>query len=527
MLRNKPLLTALLISLSLLSCPTSPEEPSSPADGVTRDGQDLSGDTAAAIPQGDEAAAEASIPSEPEAAAGRDGREDAAPVTEPEAASETEAALAGGEAVSEDAPAPVEPEAPVKEARRGGRKESVAEAEDAAGDSEEALSFEPVAEELPETPAVEPVRAAEAAAEELSPEEDAAAAVDPEAPSPEESLSEADSGPEDSPEEPEEEQEYSITVVNELSMGGDSGDLPSERDDIRYNPLLPVVVDAPPVSSGQEEVDPEAEGVESPDDPLGSLQPAAAEPASRQRASGSDGSGMREDEIDDEVADEGMREEEVAELDEAELDSITVDSTGKLIIELQGSGWIYMDSEGSEDFSLKDKSYNPDKGTTRFVFTGSSSPGGEGRLVFLKQDLLRGESSRKSLSFEMPSGPASDPNEDEGAREEEPVPAVAEEPGREESGASESAEPSELREPAGDIAETGVPAAAAGSAELPRDAAGLLRLAERYESPGPDQSLEKALELYRRIKREFPVTEERFIAETRIRYLNKHYFKVQ
>ena len=58
-------------------------------------------------------------------------------------------------------------------------------------------------------------------------------------------------------------------------------------------------------------------------------------------------------------------------------------------------------------------------------------------------------------------------------------------------------------------------------------AAGLLKLARDMNLRAPDQSLEKALELYYRIKREFPVTEERFIAETRIRYLNKHYFKVQ
>jgi hypothetical protein len=55
----------------------------------------------------------------------------------------------------------------------------------------------------------------------------------------------------------------------------------------------------------------------------------------------------------------------------------------------------------------------------------------------------------------------------------------------------------------------------------------LLKQAESYEQPGPGQSLEKAMQLYEIIRKDYPVTEERFIAESRIRYLNKHYFKVQ
>ncbi len=338
--------------------------------------------------------------------------------------------------------------------------------------------------------------------------------------SPESSDTQMDPTPEDSLE-----MDYGVTIVNELPMGTAGRELPSERDQVDYNPLLPVVVDAPePVRERSERsAAPETDATE-PDravpDKAGFPESPGLTTNTTEAALPTDSEGETEE------------KEEALPLSDEDLEELYIDGTGKLIIELQGAGWIYISSLEDDTLSLKDKSYNPDSGTTRFVFTSSSGSAPGGKLVFLKQDLLKGESSSRSLDLENAFSAApphlSTPDPAESANPAE-INSV--------NSAAESAETADAP-PVQNHGETGQSPTETVTAEpqlddetavggFPRNAADLLKQAEKYEAPGPDQSLEKALELYYRIKTEFPVTEERFIAETRIRYLNKHYFKVQ
>ena len=398
---------------------------------------------------------------------------------------------------------------PVKEARKGGRKPSPPAEVETTGPEADVSTADVIEEE-------NKIITEEKIEDEPSPVETVPAEESPDELIPQ-SAEERDEDRGD-------EQEYSVTVVNEISMDPQSSDLPSERDEIEYNPLLPVVVDAPAVSMESERGD-ESEPSEEDDSDSGT----AKSTAESQTQSSSPAAPTAPAITEAEAITDPSENEERTDIDSEDLEELYVDSTGKLIIELQGTGWIYISSEGNDSLSLKNKSYNPGSGTTRFVFTSSSSGSPEGKLVFMKQDLLRGESSQKSLNLEGRLSTVSEPDSRKGA--DSATSDMVIEPDPEDSAAPESSSTAAQPEASKPSEQNGSEVFTADSVdpeeELPEDAAGLLRLAERYEAPGPDQSLEKALELYNRIKIEFPVTEERFIAETRIRYLNKHYFKVQ
>ena len=329
------------------------------------------------------------------------------------------------------------------------------------------------------------------------------------------------------------EQESDLTVSAGTETTDAPSDLPSEREDITYNPLLPIVVDAPPTRDKMSVSDSDTSDTEKAVLPATTASEGAEVP---EMAALPEKSPVETPFEKNSISPEQQGQAESTasipeEIDDQELRHLSLDDAGKLIIELQGSGWIFLTADDDEGVTLRDKSYNPDSGTTRFVFSSDSPTGPEGRLIFLHQDLLRGESQQKRLDLAevLPSGTDTiSPNETAEAPEKTVSlsPAASEAAAtRPPDGPAESAYPAPEEAPP---AATATPAAAAAEpVELPGDAASLLELARHYESPGPEQSLEMALDLYMRIKREFPVTEERFIAETRIRYLNKHYFKVQ
>ncbi len=296
-------------------------------------------------------------------------------------------------------------------------------------------------------------------------------------------------------------------------------DLPSDSEENSYNPLLPVVI-----IPGSDALTPEA----------GQKQPEVTLPAGtvKEPSTNSPESGKTPEMPIQEapaVVTTPISGEEY---------TLASDASGKLIITLEGAGWIYLSSTNTDGITLRDKSYDPGSGRTRFVFSGPDLKK-DFELFFLKQDLLRGESEQKSLSLNDDNNPLL------AAIKEGNVPSP-------EAGQSDLMTPAETGSaPSSDTPLTDSSPAAgqtetlSGSAEagevkdfqkpvidpafppVGMTAAQLLLMAERYENPGPGQSLEKAILLYEKIRTDFPVTEERFIAEDRIRYLNKHYFKVQ
>ncbi|MDA3958240.1 hypothetical protein [Oceanispirochaeta sp.] len=311
----------------------------------------------------------------------------------------------------------------------------------------------------------------------------------------------------------------------------DAVDLPSEYESPPYNPLLPIIIrpeDRADERIAKEQIPPEKSNL--PDRTLQitpadeTLQPESAE--------------MAEEETDLPQTLNPIQNDLPIPAEDYILSS---DSSGKLIIQLQGSGWIYLSSNSESSIVLTDKTYEPASGRTRFVFSSKGTDGFNTEMVFLKQDLLRGESSQRTLSIDSTNNPLVQPQivTDETDRTESiPAPIVTESlteplpaPLTEESGVldgelSGNIENSETI-PAEDL-KNGM--SGTEDKEFPPrglNAAQLLELAEMYEKPGDGQSLEKALLLYEMIRKDFPVTLERFTAESRIRYLNKHYFKVQ
>ncbi|MBF9017637.1 MULTISPECIES: hypothetical protein [unclassified Oceanispirochaeta] len=303
-------------------------------------------------------------------------------------------------------------------------------------------------------------------------------------------------------------------------------ELPSEMDEILSNPLLPLVIKA-----DKDEERPNSR-IEEPVIVVEEVTVENTEPVPLIAA----------DESPEPVREEAVpAPASVAEntpISESDY-NLSTDSSGKLIINLQGTGWVFLSSSGSSELKLRDKSYDPASGRTRFAFTVKNSGEYNADLVFMKQDLLKGESEQKVLSIDKSNSPERTGAAERNSNVEEETPptvtdlkpeqietdgdaAINTAPGDQEAVSSVESE----------VIALPVEESVAEVKELPVDlnqlaAAELYQLALSYEKPGTGQSLETAMELYLMIKREFPVTEERFKAESRIRYLNKHYFKVQ
>jgi hypothetical protein len=293
-------------------------------------------------------------------------------------------------------------------------------------------------------------------------------------------------------------------------------DLPSERDELPSNPLLPLVIK---VEEDMLEADKEVIN-----SPVSILEEPAAEISA--------------------VAEETIIPEPAAVVENIDMNedeySLSIDSSGKLIVHLQGAGWVFLSSSGNTELKLRDKSYEPASGRTRFAFTVKNSGEYDAEMIFMKQDLLKGESEQRVLSID------DDSLETEAAvSSEEIVEKTSLSDPASENTELESEEPvrDALLATSEDILEADstedtvegeVPAESSENeivlmpADLDKlNASELYDLARIYEKPGSQQSLETAMDLYIKIKNDFPVTEERFMAESRIRYLNKHYFKVQ
>ncbi|MDC7231814.1 MAG: hypothetical protein PQJ58_01180 [Spirochaetales bacterium] len=322
-------------------------------------------------------------------------------------------------------------------------------------------------------------------------------------------------------------------------------DLPSEKEDFPSNPLLPLVIrseenkaDSLPVEEQPVSETPVQKETVSP------VTPAAAEPApeTAELTAGMDGQAAAEPEL---------QEEQFIPSDKY---SAAADSTGKLIIFLEGSGWVFLSSRGENNLKLSDKSYEPESGRTRFAFRPENENQYDAELVFMKQDLLRGETEQKILRIDdfNPGSQSTITERPAGTDSLSGLDDLSSSAGSEDSNMTSAADRTDaipetdlsdgldtIPEPAAAaISEEPVPAAEGEDTELTNKPvlpenldelgpAELMELAEGYEKPGEGQSLETALKLYEKIRMDYPVTEERFEAEQRIRYLNKHYFKVQ
>ncbi len=203
---------------------------------------------------------------------------------------------------------------------------------------------------------------------------------------------------------------------------------------------------------------------------------------------------------------------------------LSVDSGGKLSIFLEGAGWIFLSEKSGKAVRLLDKSFEPSSGRTRFVFKADNSEDFNTDFVFLRQDLMAGDSESMVLPIDEDNNPffalktektEALKTERQLLREARPASQPEDSPNREDVPVQNS--PVLEESPANSISK---------DYERMR-ASDLLETAMAFERPGKGQSLEKAMSLYRLLVKIYPVTEERFIAESRIRYLNKFYFKVQ
>ncbi len=279
--------------------------------------------------------------------------------------------------------------------------------------------------------------------------------------------------------------------------------LPSENDNVPSNPLLPIVIQG------------DSNTVEPPAEPTAlSEPPAQAEP----------------------VIPEPITEDEY---------SLSTDPSGKLVVSLDGSGWVFLSGGEDSAYTLYEKYYDPESGETHFTFRVDNSGNFDSQLQFMKQDILRGESEERSLSLDRDLYLSLN----DGLKSEEGEAAGEDSPAAADSGEISDSEPGDIAtdnsDPFLELMNPESPLEAELEAEpvqeLPvnpspvyteedlagMSAADLYELARLYESPGQHQSLEKARELYLRIRSTYPVTEERFMAEDRIRYLDRYYFKVQ
>ena len=315
-----------------------------------------------------------------------------------------------------------------------------------------------------------------------------------------------------------EETKTEIKVINE--------ELPSEMDESISNPLLPLVIKA---DKDEEIRDSKIE------DPVIVIKEMIVENPEPFPA-------IETDESPEPVKEETLPAPaavvENSPISESDY-TISTDSSGKLIINLQGTGWVFLTSSGNTELKLRDKSYDPASGRTRFAFTVKNSGEYDADLVFMKQDLLKGESEQKVLYIDKSNSPESSATAEGNSIVEEETPLTVSDlkPEQIETDGETALNtaPDDLKAVSSvesEAIENPVEEPVTAAKELPADlnqldAAELYHLAQSYEKPGTGQSLEKAMELYLMIKRDFPVTEERFKAESRIRYLNKHYFKVQ
>ncbi|MDC7240112.1 MAG: hypothetical protein PQJ50_07105 [Spirochaetales bacterium] len=300
----------------------------------------------------------------------------------------------------------------------------------------------------------------------------------------------------------------------ELSTADTGESLPSEYDSTPSNPLLPVVIHGGEDSEPEEEVQKEA--VQETPQQAAQDEPVpvrAAPPASRP-----------------------MEREEY---------SLSRDPSGKLLVTLDGSGWVFLSGGENSAYSLYEKYYDPETERTIFSFRVDGRKEYDSELQFMKQDILMGESEDRVLPMDedlflsLESGEKA-PEEESPEIEDSTVAAetaisdlLKEEPAELQAdiyddpflGILESAEPFE--EPEEPVMEEAAPVVYTEEDLVNMSASELYELARSYETPGRDQSLEKARELYLRIRNTYPVTEERFLAEDRIRYLDRYYFKVQ
>ena len=218
-----------------------------------------------------------------------------------------------------------------------------------------------------------------------------------------------------------------------------------------------------------------------------------------------------------------------------ELYDLWMDHLGHLVISFDGSGWIYLtdlssSKEGALD--LVDKTYRPASGKTDFVFH-VEVPEGRYKIVVMKQNLQDGNNKKYTISWDM-TDLTEDTDSSEVSKSVLTSPAkgsMTVQPENEEiiSGemppdivSSTDANKGVVNENEKDFPEP--------SADLSLDGLGaveLMRLAADYEAPGPGQSLEKARTIYWFILGQYPVSVEKFQAEDRLRYLDRHYFKVQ
>jgi len=327
----------------------------------------------------------------------------------------------------------------------------------------------------------------------------------------------------------------SATAAADSSDIPPASGLPSDIEVNSYNPLLPVVIVPGNQSSG-------TDSSQSGSQPSEMSSPAPDEEAIKSTVLSPS---LPEKTVQDAVSinrDQTPAGSETAvtqppALMESDVYSLSADLSGKLVIFLEGAGWIYL-SSSTDGISLRDKSYDPASGRTRFVFSGSDLKKSGVELIFLKQDLLRGESSQQSLVLdgsnnpllaEEKTSPAADVSTPVAViPDQTPVPSAA----GDSTVLSNEQNLQEETVPAGVSSEQTASVTVTGTEESTFPPVGLspselLDLAGRFEMPGPDQSLEKAIFLYEKIRSDYPVTEERFIADERIRYLNKHYFKVQ
>lgn len=292
-------------------------------------------------------------------------------------------------------------------------------------------------------------------------------------------------------------------------------DLPSERDELLSNPLLPLIIKAD--EDKQEAVEEVLESSVSISEESTPEISAAEE----------------EDAMPEAIA--VVENKEMSETDY----SLSKDSSGKLIVHLEGAGWVFLSSSGNTELKLRDKAYEPASGRTRFAFTIKNSGEYDAEMVFMKQDLLKGESEQRVLKFDNNSLESHAASNEEIVEKE----ILSETPSENTDMVSETTGTDALFTASEELLEvdstedTAELEISADSSEneialLPADlekmnASELYDLARIYEKPGSQQSLETAMDLYIKIKNDFPVSEERFMAESRIRYLNKHYFKVQ
>ena len=206
--------------------------------------------------------------------------------------------------------------------------------------------------------------------------------------------------------------------------------------------------------------------------------------------------------------------------------SVALDHLERLVLSLDGSGWIFLSvlSPDSSSLYLLDKSYDPVEGRTNFVFRRKGDPD-HLELSVLKQDLFSGENRKYIVTVEQSSFKETQETSTEEAEvvQEAPLRAISRAEERDPETEDVSVSPLVSSEPqnASNGKGNSLPDVNALSAEE------LLVLAEKCEKPGPEQSLEQAREYYMLILDKYPVTLERFEAEDRLRYLDRHYFKVQ